>query len=78
MDSELYNVNEADVDPQLLNEFKDNFATFPWDGPENPDEEIEEMAKLKNNYEIEQGIRFSRDDLVNYIEQMFRDESIEA
>ena len=38
--------------------------TFKWDGPEDSDEEIEEMVKMKTPFEIEQGIRFSKNGIV--------------
>jgi hypothetical protein len=41
-----------------------------WDGPEDSDEEIPEMAALKTDWEIEQGIKFSKRGIIEYIENL--------
>ena len=38
-----------------------------WDGPDDSDEEVEGMAKLKMPWEIESGVKFSRKGLVEFI-----------
>lgn len=46
-----------------------------WYGPEDSDEEIEEMAKYKTPWEIEQGVKFSKRGLIDYIEKNIAFES---
>ena len=48
MDQTIFSSAETDQ----VNESGDNLNVFNWDGPENSDEEVEEMAKLKNEFEI--------------------------
>ena len=40
-----------------------------WFGPEDSDEEVEEMAKLKTEWEIESGVKFSKRGLMSFIEE---------
>ena len=48
---------------------------FLWDGPEDSDEEIEDMAKHKTQFEIDEGIRFSKNGLIKFIEEFLEKES---
>ena len=48
--SHLLNLED---DPLYINEYGDNMKNYKWDGPEDSDEEIEDMANLKTDYEIE-------------------------
>jgi hypothetical protein len=48
---------------------------FMWDGPEDSDEEIECMAKLKNEDEIKKGIKFSKNGIISYVEMFVEQES---
>lgn len=42
---------------------------FLWDGPEDPDEEIADLAKYKNQYERDLfDIKYSKNGLVDFIE----------
>lgn len=41
-----------------------------WDGPEDSDEEIEELVPFKNEYEKQQGIKYSKRGIKEYIERM--------
>lgn len=47
---------------------------YIWDGPEDSDEEIEDMAKLKTQYEIDEGIKFSKNGIMKYIEELLEKE----
>lgn len=38
---------------KAVNSHGDNFTNFLWDGPEDSDEEIEEMVPFKNKFEVE-------------------------
>ena len=42
------------------------------DGPEYSDEEIKEMAELKTNWEISQGIKFSKRGIIEEIERRLK------
>ena len=46
-----------------------------WDGPEDSDEEIEDMIPLKNKNEKEIGIKFSKNGIIEYIEKFLAHES---
>ena len=53
----------------------DDMTELAWFGPEDSDEEIEEMAKHKTQWEIDQGVKFSKKGLIDYIEKMIAYES---
>ena len=53
----------------------DDLSAFLWDGPEDSDEEIEEMASLKNAFEKETGIKFSKRGIREYIESIINTET---
>ena len=48
---------------------------FEWDGPSDSDEEIECMAVLKNQWEIDNGVKFSKNGLIEYIDSFIERES---
>lgn len=43
-------------------------SAFMWDGPEDSDEEIPEMAALKSAFEIAEGVKFSKNGIKKYVE----------
>lgn len=53
-------------------------AEWLWDGPVDSDEEIEELAVFKNQFEIQENIKFSKNGLKSYIEQLLNDEQPNA
>jgi hypothetical protein len=53
----------------------DDMAELAWFGPEDSDEEVEEMAKFKTPWEIENGVKFSKRGLIDYIEKMIEYDS---
>lgn len=55
-------------------DFLDNIEQYEWDGPEDSDEEIAEFADLKQSWEIEAGVKFSKNGLMKYIKQMLAEE----
>ena len=55
-------------------DFLDNIEQYQWDGPEDSDEEIAEFAELKQSWEIEAGVKFSKNGLMKYIKQMLAEE----
>jgi len=55
----------------------DDFTEFEWDGPEDPDEEIKIMADLKTDWEIDSGIKFSKNGLIEFIENFVATECAE-
>lgn len=55
--------------------FGDDMTQFMWDGPEDSDEEIPEMAALKSSYEIAEGIVFSKNGIKKYVEAQIEKES---
>ena len=49
---------------------------FIWDGPEDSDEEIEELNKYKNDFEDEiLGIKYSKNGIIQFIEKFLDYES---
>jgi hypothetical protein len=46
----------------------DDFTQFQWP-LEDPDQEIEEMALLKTKWEIDEGVKFSKNGLIEFIEK---------
>ena len=52
-----------------------NMTQWLWDGPEDSDEEIEEMAQFKNAYEEELGIKFSKNGIKEFIDNLVERES---
>ena len=51
---------------------------FLWDGPDNSDDEIEEMLPYKNEHEIKLGVKFSKNGLIRYIEESIEKENPDA
>ena len=45
-----------------------------WDGPSDPDEEIKELAQYKNEYEKIEGLKFSKNGIISYIDSMLEKE----
>ena len=60
---------------RIINEFGDDFTDLVWDGPEDSDEEIEELLPFKNDFERKQGVKFSKNGIIKYIEDMIAKES---
>ena len=50
-------------------------GNYEWDGPEDSDEEIEEMIGMKTPWEMQDGVRYSKRGLIEYIEKMIAQES---
>jgi len=48
---------------------------FMWDGPEDSDEEIPEMAAQKTEWEEYRGVKFSRKGIIEVIESTLAHES---
>lgn len=46
-----------------------------WDGPEDSDEEIPEMAKYKCDYEKQMGIKYSKNGIMKFITEQIEKES---
>ena len=61
-----------------VNEFGDDFSNHLWDGPEDSDEEIEEMVKYKTQWEIDNGIKYSKKGIIETIEKYLKYESTES
>lgn len=50
-------------------------SDFKWDGPEDSDEEIESLANLKVPWEEEQGIKFSKNGIIKFVEETIKSEA---
>lgn len=66
---------EEEIDLGVLNEFGDALDQFQWDGPEDSDEEIADMVPLKEQWEIDEGVKFSKRGLIEYITKKLETES---
>ena len=66
---------QKDVFDKKMQYNNDNMLQeFEWDGPEDSDEEIQEMAKYKTKYELDQGIKFSKRGIIDFIEKSIENE----
>ena len=54
--------------------FVDNLTEFLWQGPENPDEEIEEMVKLNSGVEQALCVKQSMNGIMTFIQNMLMKE----
>ena len=54
---------ENDLDEGNM-DFRDNIEQYQWDGPEDSDEEIAEFATLKQPWEKDAGVKFSKNGIV--------------
>ena len=66
---------ESEIDLGNVNEYGDALDQFLWDGPEDSDEEIADMVPLKEQWEIDEGVRFSKKGLIEYITKKLTTES---
>ena len=41
---------------------------YEWDGPIDPNEEVSELLPYKNDYEINFGIKFSKNGIIEFID----------
>jgi phosphoenolpyruvate synthase/pyruvate phosphate dikinase len=48
---------------------------YLWDGPDDSDEEIEELAKYKCDYEKKAGIKFSKNGIIKFVTEQLSKES---
>lgn len=48
---------------------------FLWDGPQDSDEEVEEMLPYKCQFEVEMGVKYSKKGLIEFIEQFLAHEN---
>ena len=60
---------------ELSLQFGDEMDDYYWDGPENSDEEIEELLPLKCEYEKELGIKYSKRGIIEFVEKFISQES---
>ena len=49
--------------------------SYIWDGPEDSDEEIEELLQYKNEYEDQLGIKYSKNGIIQFVENLVKQES---
>jgi len=50
-------------------------SQFLWDGPEDSDEEIQELVGFKCEYEKQQGIKYSKNGIIDYVTKTLENES---
>jgi hypothetical protein len=61
--------------PEYMTLQGDNMEDWLWDGPEDSDEEIEDMIPLKTDQEKQLGIKFSKNGMIKFIENFIKHES---
>jgi len=66
--------SEADL-ATAITSHGDDMTNWLWDGPEDSDEEIEEMVEFKNAIEHEQGVKYSKNGIKDFIETILKTES---
>ena len=54
-----------------VNEYGDDFTDFSYDADEASDEEIAPLMDLRIDWEVKEGIKFSKKALVAYIDDFF-------
>ena len=47
---------------------------FRWDGPEDPDAEIQQFLGYKTEFENDQNLKFSKNGIINFIEKTIKEE----
>ena len=75
------NQDEAEaknIDPAYTNTAGDNMTFFAWDGPEDPDEEIQEFGVKKSEFETQFGIKYSKNGIIEFIKNTLSAESPNA
>ena len=50
-------------------------SRYAWDGPADPDEEIEYFVPLKTEQEKELGVTYSRNGVINFVESYLAHEN---
>lgn len=60
---------------KIINEFGDDFTDLQWDGPLDSDEEVEELLPFKTDLERKQGIKFSKNGIIKFIEEQLSKDS---
>ena len=50
-ESKPIQIQEKKKVERIVNEFGDDFTDYVWDGPEDSDEEVEELVQFKNDFE---------------------------
>ena len=43
---------------------------YAWDGPSDPDEEIEALKGMKMPFEVENGLKFSKNGIIDYVNRL--------
>ena len=66
--------DESDVITEGQGAGEDDWKEFEWDGPENSDEEIQEFINDRMAWEVSEGVRFSKNGFIQYIENKFYQE----
>ena len=56
-------------------DFRDNIEQYQWDGAEDSDEEVAEFANLKQTWEKDANVKFSKKGLMRYINKMLATET---
>ena len=58
----------------MKNKWGDDMQNFLWDGPEDSDEEIQELLPFKCDYEKEMGIKYSKNGIIDFVTSQIKKE----
>ena len=58
-----------------MTEFGEDVSRWLWDGPEDSDEEVEELLPFKNDQEKQLGVQFSKNGIIKFVEAQLELES---
>lgn len=60
---------------RFLNEYGEDFTDLLWNGPDDSDEEVEDLLPYKNQYEKQLGVVYSKNGIIKFIEETLEHES---
>jgi hypothetical protein len=50
-------------------------GNYQWDGPDDSDEEVQDMVSMKTQWEIDSGVKYSKRGIIDKINEMIKNES---
>ena len=63
------------AEPEKASKWGDSMDYYIWDGPEDSDEELQDFVPLKNDYEVQMGIKYSKNGIMQFIDNLMSKES---
>ena len=69
---------DGTIDPRYTNEYGDNMTCFRYDAGEDSDEEVEHARNVITPFEEEKGLKFSKNGMIKFIEEIIETSSPES